>query len=243
LALRQPLTKTLRETALRTWLSAWGRLAPRSRLALRLACLPLGPYKDKRRLLRYLRGHAYVAPRAELHCGRLRLGPGCLIDDDVTIYAGPGSQGSVELGRGVHVYRGTIMELGEGPCSIRIGANTHLQSGCLLNAYASDIEIGASCMIGARCAFMPYQHRIEDLGRPMRAQGLTSRGPIRLEEDVWLGVNVCVLDGVTIGHGAVVGAGAVVTRDIPPRAIAGGVPARVIRYRGSQGVTDALRLP
>jgi acetyltransferase-like isoleucine patch superfamily enzyme len=65
----------------------------------------------------------------------------------------------------------------------------------------------------------------------MREQPLTSRGDIVLEDDVWLGANVVVLDGVTIGRGAIVGAGAVVTQSIPPYAIAGGVPARVIRYR------------
>jgi acetyltransferase-like isoleucine patch superfamily enzyme len=52
-----------------------------------------------------------------------------------------------------------------------------------------------------------------------------------LEDDVWLGVNVAVMDGVTIGQGAIVGAGAVVTKDIPPYAIAGGVPARLIGVR------------
>ena len=55
--------------------------------------------------------------------------------------------------------------------------------------------------------------------------------PAVIENDVWLGANVVVKQGVTIGTGAVVGAGAVVTKDIPPYAIAGGVPARIIRYR------------
>lgn len=65
----------------------------------------------------------------------------------------------------------------------------------------------------------------------MRELPLTSRGDIVVEDDVWLGLHVCVMDGVTIGQGAVIGAGAVVTKDIPPYAIAGGVPASVIRFR------------
>jgi acetyltransferase-like isoleucine patch superfamily enzyme len=106
-----------------------------------------------------------------------------------------------------------------------------LQPGCVLNAYVADIRIGAGCMIGAHCAFMPYQHRASDSTRPMREQGLTSRGPVVLEDDVWLGVNVCVLDGVRVGRGAIVGAGAVVTHDVPSYAVAVGVPARVLRRR------------
>jgi galactoside O-acetyltransferase len=78
---------------------------------------------------------------------------------------------------------------------------------------------------------MPYQHGFAETGRPMREQPLTSKGDIVLADDVWLGVNVAVMDGVTIGQGAIIGAGAVVTKDIPPYTIAGGVPARVLRAR------------
>jgi acetyltransferase-like isoleucine patch superfamily enzyme len=209
----------------------WGRLAPAAPVFMRLAALPLGPYKDKRQLLPYLRGHAYISPRAQIHCPRLAVASQCLIDDEVTLYALPGARGSITLDPGVHLYRGTILELGAGPGSIHIGAHTHLQPGCVLNAYVADIRIGAGCMIGAQCAFMPYQHRASDPTRPMREQGLTSRGPVVLEDDVWLGVKVCVLDGVRIGRGAIVGAGAVVTHDVPSYAVVGGVPARVLRSR------------
>jgi acetyltransferase-like isoleucine patch superfamily enzyme len=231
LGLRQPPGRTLAELAARGWMAGWGWLAPAAPVFMRLAALPLGPYKDKRRLLRHLRGHPYISPRAQIHCPRLAAAPECLIDDEVTIFALPGSRGDVTLERGVHLYRGTILELGAGPGSIHIGAHTHLQPGCVLNAYVADIRIGAGCMIGAHCALMPYQHRTTDMARPMREQGLTSRGPVVLEDDVWLGVHVCVLDGVTIGRGAIIGAGAVVTHDIPPYAVAGGVPARVLRSR------------
>jgi acetyltransferase-like isoleucine patch superfamily enzyme len=86
-------------------------------------------------------------------------------------------------------------------------------------------------MIAPHCALMPYQHSYADLDQPMWQQPLTSRGDIVLEDDVWLGVNAVVLDGVKIGQGAIVGAGAVVTRDVPPFAIVGGVPARIIGSR------------
>lgn len=62
------------------------------------------------------------------------------------------------------------------------------------------------------------------------------RGPVVVKDDVWIGMGAMILSGVTIGQGAVVGAGAVVTKDVPPYAVVGGVPAKLIRYRLSEGV-------
>lgn len=207
------------------------RLANVSPLFLYLAGLPLGSYKGKRKLLRYLGQRPYISPRAQISCPNLQVGPKCFIDDYVTIYAHPRARGGVYLAERVHIYRWSIMELGNGRGSLHIGRNTNVQAGCIFNPFVSSISIGANCMIAARCAFMPYQHGFADVNRPMREQPLTSKGDIIVEDDVWLGVNVTVMDGVTIGRGAIVGAGAVVTQDIPPYAIAGGVPARIIRAR------------
>lgn len=68
----------------------------------------------------------------------------------------------------------------------------------------------------------------------------TSRGDVRIGHDVWLGSQCMVLSGVTIGHGAVIAARAVVTRDVPPYAIVAGNPARIVRYRHSEA--DIARL-
>ncbi|MCC6454727.1 MAG: acyltransferase [Caldilineaceae bacterium] len=95
-------------------------------------------------------------------------------------------------------------------------------------------------MIATRCVFMPYQHGHADPHLPMREQPLTSRGDIVIEDDVWLGAQVCVMDGVVIGKGAIVGAGAVVTKDVPPNSLAVGVPARVIRQRHEETPSPAL---
>jgi acetyltransferase-like isoleucine patch superfamily enzyme len=67
-----------------------------------------------------------------------------------------------------------------------------------------------------------------------------TNGPIIVQDDVWIGTNAIVLSGVTIGQGAIVAAGSVVAKDIPPYAIAGGVPARVLRYRFSEHVIAML---
>lgn len=237
---RQPIAKTLREMVVRAWVRSMVKLSTVAPFSLRLAELPLGPYKDKRVLLRYLGDRPYISPRAQVSCANLQLGPKCFIDDFVTIYAHPQSQGEIHLERNVHLYRWSIIELGNGSGSLRIGANTYLQAGCTLNPFISNITIGANCMIATRCVFMPYQHGHADPNRAMREQPLTSRGDIVIEDDVWLGAQVCVMDGVVIGKGAIVGAGAVVTKDVPPNSLAVGVPARVIRQRHEDRPSPAL---
>ncbi len=232
---RQPLGKKIGQMVSRTWLRSLLHLAAISPRFLRLAERSVGIYKDRKKLLRHLGPHAYISPLAQVGSVALRLGPKCLIDDYVTIYAHPNAQGSITLGEHVCLYRWSVVELGAGAAAITIGAHTHLQAGCILNAMVSNIIIGSNCMIGAQCAFMPYQHSFTDLSRPMNKQPLTSRGDIVLEDDVWLGVRVTVMDGVVIGKGAIIGAGAVVTKDVPPYAIAAGVPARVIRSRTERG--------
>lgn len=67
-----------------------------------------------------------------------------------------------------------------------------------------------------------------------------SKGDITIEDDVWIGYGATILSGVKIGQGAVIAAGAVVTRDVPPYAIAGGVPAKVIKWRFPQAIIDKL---
>jgi len=191
-----------------------------------LAGLPVGPYRSRRALARI---KTYISPRAQISCPDLRIGRKCFIDDFVTIF---GQDGSVVLEKRVHLYRGTIIEVGRGG-KVIIGENTHIQPGCNLNGYVGEVRIGRKVMVSAGCGFTPYQHNLDDLSRPMSDQELTSKGDIVIEDDVWLGMGVKVMDGVRIGQGAVVGANAVVTKDIPPYSIAVGVPARVIRGRGA----------
>jgi len=194
-----------------------------------LAGLPLGPFKAKWPLAN-ITPKPYISPLAQVACPSIVFGPGCFIDDYVTIY-GDRSSGRVLFGQRVHLNRGTILELGQGG-QIAIGDDTHIQAGCNLNAFLGHIRIGARTMLAPGCGLFSYQHRFDDLSRPINQQGLTSQGDVVLEDDVWLSAGVKVLDGVRIGRGAIVAAGAVVTTNIPSNAIAAGVPARVIRYRG-----------
>jgi acetyltransferase-like isoleucine patch superfamily enzyme len=189
-----------------------------------LAGLPLGPYINKKVLAKV---KTYISPKAQIDCPNLHIGRKCFIDDFVTIF---GRDGRVELGKYVHLHRGTIIGVGQGG-KVIIGDDTHIFANCNLNGYLGNVQIGHHVMISAGCGFTPYQHKLDDLSQPMSAQGLTSKGDIVIEDDVWLGMGVKVMDGVRIGQGAVVGANAVVTKDIPPYHIAVGVPARVVRKR------------
>jgi acetyltransferase-like isoleucine patch superfamily enzyme len=205
-----------------------------------LAGLPLGPYKAKWPLANITR-KPYISPRAQVACPDIVFGRGCFIDDYVTVYAGLG-QGRVILGNRVHLNRGTIVEVGLGG-QVSIGDDTHIQSYCSLSGYMGGIRIGARSLVAPGCGLYPYQHGHDDLMRPMAQQGLTSQGDIVMDDDVWLGTGVKVLEGVHIGHGAIVAAGAVVISDIPAYAVAVGVPARVVRFRGQVSVPDRERVP
>jgi acetyltransferase-like isoleucine patch superfamily enzyme len=106
---------------------------------------------------------------------------------------------------------------------LEIGDNVFINYGSSLVA-ASHVRIGNGCLIGTHVMVMDSDfHRVED-----KAWDTTGR-PIILEERVWLGNRSIVLKGVTIGHDAVVAAGSVVTRNVPPRTVVAGVPARVVR--------------
>lgn len=92
------------------------------------------------------------------------------------------------------------------------------------------MKIGDYVMIGPHCFFGTVHHKFDDPSLPMIFHKPEIR-PIVIEDDVWIGANVTVLGGVTIGHGSVVAAGAVVSKDVEPYLIVGGVPAKLIRYR------------
>ncbi len=193
-----------------------------------LAMHLVGPYKARRQLIR-LANCSFISPHADIHCPRLNFGEQVFVDDHVTIYA-HADGGAVSLGDRSSLQRYTMLELIRGG-NIRIGNDSHIQAGCQLTAAMGSIIIGDHVQLAPRCALYPYQHGITDLNTPIARQPITSKGDIIIEDDVWLGVGVIVMDGVRIGRGAVVGAGAVVTEDIPAYAIAVGVPARVIGDR------------
>lgn len=212
------------------WIRLWMRWAgtgPVGRWATRLAGWGLPPYYGRRRLSR-VHPKGYVAPTARIAHPGLRRDANVFLDDGVLIYRDDDG-GPVALGERVQLYRDTVIQTGHGG-SVTVGELTAIQPRCQLSGYVSEIRIGARVDIAPNCGFYPYDHGVAP-GRPIRGQALTSKGPIVIEDDAWLGFGVVVLSGVTIGTGAVVGAGSVVTRDVPPGAIAAGSPARILKRR------------
>lgn len=95
---------------------------------------------------------------------------------------------------------------------------------------AGGIQIGERTMIGYGTIILTANHRIPTNRGPMRFSG-TELNKVTIEDDVWIGARVVLLPGITVGEGSIVGAGAVVNKDVQPFSIVGGVPAKVIRMR------------
>lgn len=109
------------------------------------------------------------------------------------------------------------------------GMNAFIGQGCVISGHGG-VEIGENTLIGNLSSITAANHIFEDISIPLRFQGETRRG-IKIGANVWIGSQVSILDGVTIGDNAVISSGSVVARDIPPWAIAAGVPVRIIRDR------------
>ena len=119
---------------------------------------------------------------------------------------------------------------------IYIGAHTYINRHTFLDATLS-LRIGQHCAIGPGCYLTDHDHG-QSMGLPPLAQPMVAV-PTQLGDRVWLGANVVVLKGVTIGNDVIVGAGSVVTKDLPAGAIAVGNPARVIKYRTDGAIAPA----
>ncbi|HEY8582681.1 MAG TPA: acyltransferase [Capillimicrobium sp.] len=135
--------------------------------------------------------------------------------------------GRLELGRDVLLEPGVWLTA-PAPARIRIGAGSFLNLGVMVAAIEL-VEIGEHCMLANGCFVTDGNHRFDDPVKPVPWQGFTTKGPTRLGDNVWLGANVVVTSGVTIGERCVVGANSVVTTDLPPFSVAAGAPARVLK--------------
>jgi acetyltransferase-like isoleucine patch superfamily enzyme len=111
---------------------------------------------------------------------------------------------------------------------IRIGSGCFLNLGVMIAAM-NLVEIGDHCMFANGCFISDGAHRFDDPEKPVPWQGFTTKGPTRVEDNVWCGANVVITSGVTVGRRSVIGANSVVTQDVPPFSIAAGAPAKVIR--------------
>ena len=173
------------------------------------------------------------------HANRPEVQPLCLVTGRKNIYTGmnvrfergaivsAGENGKVILHDNVCICRSATIEALGGV--VEIGRNSCVGDLCSLYGCAG-LSIGNDVLMASGVRIVASSHTFDRLDVPIRCQPQSGKG-IVIGNDVWIGFNVVILDGVHIGHGAVIGAGAVVTRDIPDYAIAAGVPARVLRSR------------
>lgn len=115
--------------------------------------------------------------------------------------------------------------------SLIIGDNVSMENDCHIAA-ANHVEIHDGVLMASRVYISDHAHgatTIADLALQPNNRPLVSKGPVVIEAEVWLGEGVAVMPGVRIGRSSIIGANAVVTRDIPPYSVAAGVPARVIK--------------
>jgi acetyltransferase-like isoleucine patch superfamily enzyme len=158
----------------------------------------------------------------------------------------------IRLGRGVYIDQGAYLHAC--PRGIELGDRTIVMHGAVLHVYNfrnmrhSGIQIGKDCLVGEysvirgqggvtigdRVYTSPFtqiiavNHVFDDPNRPFIEQGITAEG-IVIEDDVWLGAGAIITDGVCVGKGAVVAAGSVVTKDVLPHTVVGGVPAKILK--------------
>ena len=179
-------------------------------------------------LIRFLPGRAGFYLRERYFRHRFRkyqkstIGLGCLFCSPETI----------DLAGNVQFGENSFFTANGG--SIQIGKNTAFNRDVHINAdVGGNIKIGEFYMIGPNVVMRTANHKFDNPDVVMQKQGHIIKD-IQIDDDVWIGSNAVVVGGVHVGRGAVIGAGAVVTKDIPSMAIAVGVPAKVIKYRNKQ---------
>ncbi len=162
------------------------------------------------------------------HPSKLIIGNNCIIDDNCVLDAKGKENSGIVIGNNVLIGRNSIIACKEG--SIEIGDNTNIGINCLVHS-ERHVRIGVNTLIASYCYLVGGgSHDFERIDVPIIQQGSSSKG-IFLEDNLWLGAGVKVLDGVRIGRDSIIGTGAVVTGDIPQFSIAVGIPAKVVKKR------------
>ena len=163
------------------------------------------------------------------HSQKITLKDRVAVDDYVLLDAnGAGAEG-ITIEEDVIVSRNCVIQGKTG--SMVVGKQTIIGCNTIISS-TTGISIGNSVLIAGNCYIGGGRYISDRLDIPMMEQGVYSKGPVVIGDDVWLGAGAIVLDGVRIGKGCIVGAGAVVTKDLPDYAVAVGVPAKVTKMRG-----------
>lgn len=194
------------------------------------------------RLILKMEGTAAIEKGVRIRfAGNVRLGQGAYLDQGVYLHACPqgisiGSETLVMHGSVLHVYNFR----GIPHSGIRIGRKSLIGEYNVIRGQGG-VQIGDRVYTSPFVQILAVNHVFDDPDRPFIDQGITAQG-ITVEDDVWIGSGAVLTDGVKVGAGSVIAAGAVVTRDVAPRTVVAGTPARFIRNVG-EGRSDAPQPP
>ena len=131
-------------------------------------------------------------------------------------------------GRDVVVKKGCYFGSGIG---LRVGDRSQLGQNAMIGRC---VTLGDDVLMGPDVVIMTDAHNFDDLTKPINQQGNVGVRPVVIGDDVWIGTRAIIMPGTTVGSKAVIGAGTIVTHDVPGGAIVAGVPGKVLRYRGER---------
>lgn len=172
-------------------------------------------------------GNWLIILKFRLHNRQLRTEKGVKISHRALIFGG----GAIRLRERSEVRPFAVLTPGGG--TIELGINSVFGMFNYIDG-SGTLTIGRNVRIGQHVCIYTSNHNFNRCDRPICAQGLTTK-PVVIEDDVWIGAHAVILPGVRIHHGSIVAAGAVVSRDVPPFSVVGGVPARKIKERNQCG--------
>lgn len=132
-----------------------------------------------------------------------------------------------KCGCNINIEKGCDFGRGNG---IIIGNNSGIGIRCQIRG---PLEIGNDVMMGPDVIILTHTHNCDRTDIPMNIQGSPQPKKVIIGNDVWIGTRVIIMPGIKIGNGVIIGAGAVVTKDVPDYAIVGGIPAKILKYRNS----------
>jgi acetyltransferase-like isoleucine patch superfamily enzyme len=220
LYIRRQAANPLRYLWEQFWLFALGWIPTIAGIAIRGALY---------RLILRMDGLAAIENNVRLRfASHIRLGQRVYLDQNTYLHACPNG---VTIGDDTLVMHGSILHVynfrGMKQSGITIGKNSLIGEYNVIRGQGG-VTIGDRVYTSPFVQIVAVNHVFDDPNVPFVDQGITAEG-IVIEDDVWIGSGAVITDGVRIGQGAVVAGGAVVTRDVPPHTIVGGVPAKVIR--------------
>lgn len=181
------------------------------------------------RLILRMHGSAAIENRVRLRfASNITLGHGVYLDQGTYLHA---TANGIVLGDDTIVMHGAVLHVYNfrnlPNAGITIGRNSLIGEYCVVRGQGG-VTIGDRVYTSPFTQIIAVNHKFDDPNRPMIEQGITAEGII-IEDDVWIGASAIITDGVRIGKGSVVAAGAVVTKNVPPHTVVGGVPAKILK--------------